>query len=48
MILIPQAPSSSDGQDVVDKIAADAQPVDSNGLIAADAQPVIQKIEVVD
>ena len=38
----------TDGQDVVDKIAADAQPVDSNGLIAADAQPVIQKIEVVD
>jgi len=38
----------TDGQDVVDKIAADAQPVDSNGTIAADAQPVIQKIEVVD
>ena len=38
----------TDGQDVVDQIAKDAQPVDSNGLIAADAQPVIQKIEVMD
>jgi len=38
----------TDGQDVVDQIAKDAQPVDSNGLIAADAQPVIQRIEVVD
>ena len=36
----------TDGQDVVDQIAADAQPVDQNGSIAADAQPVIQKIEI--
>lgn len=35
------------GMDVVDKIAADAQPVDGNGSIDASQQPVIEKIEVI-
>ena len=35
-----------EGMDVVDKIAADAVPVDNNGTIPADKQPVITKIVV--
>ncbi|MGN0173930.1 MAG: peptidylprolyl isomerase [Acutalibacteraceae bacterium] len=35
------------GLDVVDKIAADAKPVDDNGTIPADEQPVIEKIEII-
>ncbi len=35
------------GMDVVDKIAADANPTDSNGTITADEQPIIEKIEIV-
>ena len=38
----------TEGQDVCDKIAADAQPTDNNGTIPKDAQPVISKIEVLD
>ncbi|MGM9606093.1 MAG: peptidylprolyl isomerase [Oscillospiraceae bacterium] len=36
----------TDGMDVVDRICADAQPIDNNGTIAADAQPVISSITV--
>lgn len=36
------------GQDVVDKIAADAQPIDDNGTIPADQQPVIESIAILD
>ena len=35
------------GIEVVDKIAADANPIDGNGIIAEDEQPVIEKIEIV-
>ncbi len=34
------------GMDVVDKIAADAEPTDDNGTIPADKQPVIKSITV--
>ena len=34
------------GMDIVDQICADAEPIDSNGLIAADAQPVIVSITI--
>ena len=37
----------TDGMDVVDKIAADAQPTDNNGTIPKDQQPVIEKIEII-
>lgn len=36
------------GQDVVDKIAADAVPLDDNGTIAAEDQPVIKSIKITD
>ena len=36
------------GQDIVDKIAADAQPLDSNGTIAPEDQPVITAIRIID
>ena len=35
------------GIEVVDKIAADANPTDNNGTISAAEQPVIEKIEIV-
>jgi len=38
----------TEGMDIVDKIAADAQPLDDNGTIAPDAQPVIKTVKVVD
>lgn len=38
----------TEGQDVADKIAADAQPTDNNGTIPPEAQPVITKITIVD
>ena len=38
----------TDGMAVVDKIAADAEPIDGNGTIPAEAQPVIESIEMVD
>ena len=36
------------GMDVVDAIAADAQPTDGNGTITADQQPVIESVKVLD
>ena len=38
----------TEGQEVADKIAADAEPTDDNGTIPAEAQPVITKITIVD
>lgn len=38
----------TEGQDVADKIAADAKPLDDNGTIAPEDQPVIETIKVVD
>ena len=38
----------TEGMDIVDKIAADAQPLDDNGTIAPDAQPIIKTVKVVD
>ncbi|MBQ9015230.1 MAG: peptidylprolyl isomerase [Firmicutes bacterium] len=38
----------TEGLDIVDQIAADAQPLDDNGTIAPDAQPVIETIKVLD
>lgn len=38
----------TDGQDVVDKIAADAVPLDDNGTIAPEDQPVITSIKIID
>ena len=36
------------GQDIVDKIASDAQPLDGNGTIAPEDQPVITTIRIID
>ena len=36
----------TEGMDVVDKICADAEPIDNNGSIAKDAQPVISSITI--
>lgn len=38
----------TEGQDVCDKIAAEAEPVDNNGTIPKENQPVITKVEVID
>ena len=38
----------TDGQDVVDKIAADAKPVDDNGTISKEEQPIIESVKVID
>lgn len=38
----------TDGQDIVDQIAADATPLDDNGTIAAEDQPVITSIKIID
>lgn len=38
----------TEGQDVADKIAADAKPLDDNGTIAPEDQPVITTIKVID
>ena len=38
----------TEGQEVVDRIAKDAKPVDNNGTIPAAAQPVIEKIIITD
>lgn len=38
----------TNGMDVVDAIAADAQPTDDNGTIPADQQPVIESVKVLD
>lgn len=36
------------GQEILDKIAADAEPIDDNGTIPAQAQPVITSIVILD
>ena len=38
----------TDGQDVVDKIAADAKPLDDNGTMAPENQPVIESVKIID
>ena len=38
----------TEGQDIVDKIASDANPTDDNGSIAKEDQPVIEKITITD
>ncbi len=38
----------TEGQEVADKIAADARPVDNNGTIRSGEQPVIESIKVID
>ena len=38
----------TEGQEIADKIAADAQPIDDNGTIEKDDQPVITKITITD
>ena len=38
----------TDGQDVVDKIAADATPLDDNGTMAPEDQPVIESVKIID
>lgn len=38
----------TNGMDVVDAIAVDAQPTDGNGTIPADQQPVIESVKVLD
>ena len=38
----------TDGQDVVDKIAADSVPVDDNGTVAPENQPVIESVKIID
>ncbi len=38
----------TEGMDIVDKIASDAEPIDDNGTIASDEQPVITTIKVLD
>ena len=37
-----------DGQNVVDKIASDATPLDDNGTVASEDQPVIESVEIID
>ena len=38
----------TDGQDVVDKIAADAKPLDDKGTMAPENQPVIESVKIID
>jgi peptidyl-prolyl cis-trans isomerase B (cyclophilin B) len=38
----------TEGQDIVDKIAADAKPLDDNGTIDKKDQPVIDTIRITD
>ena len=38
----------TDGQDAVDKIAADAEPLDDNGTIAPEDMPVIKSVKIID
>ncbi len=38
----------TEGQDVADKIAADAKPLDDNGTIAPEDQPVIVTVKIID
>ena len=38
----------TDGMNVAEQIAKDAEPVDGNGTIPPEAQPVIEMIRIVD
>jgi peptidyl-prolyl cis-trans isomerase B (cyclophilin B) len=38
----------TEGQDVIDKIAKDAQPIDDNGTIPPENQPVIKSIRIIE
>lgn len=38
----------TEGQDIVDQIAADAEPLDDNGTIAPESQPVITSVKIID
>ena len=38
----------TDGMEIVDKIAADAKPIDNNGTIPYEEQPIIESIKVID
>ena len=38
----------TEGQEIVDRIAADARPIDTNGTIPKKKQPVIKTVRVVD
>ena len=38
----------TEGMEIVDKICADAKPIDGNGTITASEQPVIEKVTVID
>ena len=38
----------TEGMEIVEQIAKDAQPIDNNGTIPADAQPVIESIVITD
>ena len=38
----------TEGQEVADKIAADAKPLDDNGTIAPEDQPVIESVKITD
>ena len=38
----------TEGQDIVDKIAADAKPLDDNGTIAPEDQPLITSVKIID
>lgn len=38
----------TEGQDIIDKIAKDAEPVDDNGTIFKENQPVIESIKLID
>ena len=38
----------TEGQDVVDKLAAEAKPLDDNGTIAPEDQPVIESVKIID
>ena len=38
----------TEGMDIVDKIASDAKPIDTNGTIPYEEQPIIESIKVID
>ena len=38
----------TEGQDIVDKIAADAKPLDDNGTVAPEDQPLITSVKIID
>ena len=38
----------TEGQDIIDKVAADARPLDDNGTIAPEDQPVIEEVRIID